>query len=215
MPSVHDFKPSAADLAKWRTEQVFASGDIERIAGVSGTTVCRWFTSNFFLPSETFRIDAEGGDAPGHRRFTRAGLIRLFREHGMVRALINIGETPACYAAYLGHDVDSCRCMLLAAPHELVAPPDPFAFGQLLCRDRPGVVIVDFTGNDQTPEDYNGLIRMCREIRTTTALDPAKRPTVLGFGIPEADSSVVDRAISATDDLYAIATKLCGARLSI
>lgn len=214
LPSVSEFEPTPAGLAAWRDQAIFHMADLVRIASISETAVQRWVSSGVFKRTEAYRVAGKAG-AGGRFRFTRAGLIRIFREHHMARALINIGEAPSCYAVYVGPDAASCRSVLAASEHDIVAASDLFVCGEILGRNRSAIIIVDFTGPDQTPDDYNELIGMCRSIRAATVPDSVVRPTVLGFGIPEADASVVDRAVGTADDLYQAAVRLCGARLSI
>lgn len=217
MSGVYDFVPSAADLDRWRLQTQFTSGDVEQIASVSRTIVSRWFDSHLFHRGETFRIDAGPSSVAslGHRRFTRFGLIRVFREFKMRQALINIGEVSSCYAFYLGSDVSSCRSMLSASSRDLIAPADLFDLGQSLHRHRPIAVIADFTDDESEPYAHAMLIELCRSILTTSAITANDRPVVIGFGIPSRDAGAVDIPIANADDLYMAVTKLCGQRLSV
>lgn len=212
--SVSEFVPNGDDLAEWRSQSIFLVHDLVHIASISETVIHRWVSLGVFLHGEAYRVSGKAGKG-GRFRFTRAGLIRIFREHHMARALINIGETPSCYAVYVGPDAASCRSALTASEHDIAVATDSFVCGEILGRNRSAIVIVDFTGADQTCEDYNALIGMCRSIRAATVLGPVMRPAVLGFGIPDADASVVDQVVGTADDLYQVAVKLCGARLSI
>ena len=213
LSSVSEFVPTDADLAAWREQSLFFMADVVRITSLAESTIQRWFASGVFRHGEAYRVSGTAGFG-GRFRFTRAGLKRVFREHRMAQALLHIGEAPSCYAVYVGPDPVSCRLALSASEHDIAIATDPFACGEILGRNRSAIVIVDFTGTDQTCDDYNALIGMCRSIRAATVFDPDMRPAVLGFGIPAADASVVDRAIGTIDDLCRVAVELCGARQS-